>query len=187
MASNTSLVSCWNGPIGICTTLYRTQTFSIVLKRTNGNLYDPVSYSNFQYHTETDQWEFLRPCIILKFLVSYWHGTIGICTILYRTKPFSTILKDLGSYTYAPKGLNYFYAWYSMLLKIQFVRPCMVLNVLVRYWKFEYGTESFSTIQGRTITTLMVRHSYLPYCSTFVHVDKLVSRYLIWHFSENCK
>jgi len=47
-----------------------------------------------------------------------------------------------------------------MVLKIQLVRPCMVLNVLVRYWKFEYGTERFSTIQGRTITTQMVRHRY---------------------------
>jgi len=36
----------------------------------------------------------------------------------------------------------------------------MVLNVLERYWKFEYGTEIFSTIQGRTITTLMVRHTH---------------------------
>jgi len=49
-----------------------------------------------------------------------------------------------------------------MVLKIPFVRPCMVLDVLVRYWKFEYGTEIFSTIQGRTITTLTVRHSYRP-------------------------
>jgi len=55
----------------MCTTLYRTKPFSIVLKRTNGNLYDPVSYSNFQYRTETDQWESVRPCIVLKRSLSY--------------------------------------------------------------------------------------------------------------------
>jgi len=95
-----------------------------------------------------DQWEFVRPCIVLKFSVSYWNGPIGICTTLiilklsvlywngpigicttlYRTKPFRTILKHLVSYTYAPKGLNYFYIWYSMVL-IQVVWPCMALNV----------------------------------------------------------
>ena len=39
----------------MCTTLNRTKLFSIVLKQTNGNVYDPVSYSNFQYRTKTDQ------------------------------------------------------------------------------------------------------------------------------------
>jgi len=41
------------------------------VKRTNGNLYDPESYSNFQYHTETDQSEFVRPCIVLNHSVPY--------------------------------------------------------------------------------------------------------------------
>ena len=67
-----------------------------------------------------------------------------MCTTLYRTKSFSTILKPLGSYTYAPKGLNYFYVRCSMVLISQCVRPCMVLNVLVRYWKFEYDTGSYN-------------------------------------------
>jgi len=67
-----------------------------------------------------------------------------MCTTLYRTKSFSTILKPLGSYTYAPKGLNYFYVRCSMVLISQGVRPCMVLNVLVRYWKFEYDTGSYN-------------------------------------------
>ena len=157
-------VAYWNGPMGICTTLYRYQTFSIVLKRANGNLYDPVSYLNFQYHTETDQWEFVRPCIILKLSLSYWNGPMEICTTLYHTQTFSIILKRTIRNLYDPvsyqtiqyhtktfrvlhlrtKRSKYFYVWYSMVLKIQFVRPCMVLNVLARYWKFEYGTESFS-------------------------------------------
>ena len=55
----------------MCTTLYRTKPFSIVLKLTNGNVYDPVSYSNIQYRTETDQWECVRPCIVLNHSVSY--------------------------------------------------------------------------------------------------------------------
>jgi len=163
----------------MCTTLYRTKPFSIVLKRTNGNLYDPVSYSNVQYRTKTDQWKCVRPCIVLNHSESYWNWPMGMCTTLYRTQTFSIVLKPtngnvydpvsyltiqyrtkhLGSYTYAPKGLNYFYVRCSMVLKIPFVRPCMVLNVLVRYWKFEYGTEMFSTIKGRTITTLTVRHN----------------------------
>jgi len=55
----------------MCTTLYCTKPFSIVLKLTNGNLYDPVSYSNFQYRTETDQSESVRPCIVLNLSVPY--------------------------------------------------------------------------------------------------------------------
>ena len=27
----------------------------------------------------------------------------------------------------------------------------------------------------------------MPHCNTFVHVNNLLSRYLIWHISENCK
>jgi len=86
-------VSYWNGPMGMCTTLYRTKTFSIVLKRTNGNVYDPVSYSNFQYRTETDQWVCVRPCIVLNHSVSYWNGPMEMCTTLYRTHKFSIVLK----------------------------------------------------------------------------------------------
>jgi len=55
----------------MCTILYRTKPFSIVLKLTNGNLYDPVSYLNVQYRTETEQWECVRSCIVLKLSVSY--------------------------------------------------------------------------------------------------------------------
>ena len=55
----------------MCTTLYRTQTFSIVLNRTNGNVYDPVPYLTIQYRTKTDQSEYVRPCIVLNHLVPY--------------------------------------------------------------------------------------------------------------------
>jgi len=95
-------VSYWNGPMGICTTLYRTQTFSIVLKRTNGNVYDPVSYSNSQYRTKTDQWKCVRPCIVLNHSVSYWNWPMGMCTTLYRTHTFSIVLKPTNGNVYDP-------------------------------------------------------------------------------------
>jgi len=86
----------------MCTTLYRTKPFSIVLKRTNGNLYDTVSYLNFQYRTETDQWECVRPCIVLNHSVSYRNRPMGICATLYRTKPFSIVLKQTNGNVYDP-------------------------------------------------------------------------------------
>ena len=112
----------------MCTTLYRTKPFSIVLKPTNGKVYDPVSYSNFQYCTKTDQWKCVRPCIVQKHSVSYWDGPMGICTTLYRTKKdqweyvcttlyrtktFSIVLKRTNGNVYDPVS----YKLFSIVLK----------------------------------------------------------------------
>jgi len=34
----------------------------------------------------------------------------------------------------------------------------------------------------KPVTDILTAH-----CNSFVHVDNLLSRYLIWHLSENCK
>jgi len=118
-----------------------------------------------------------------------------MCTTLYRTKSFSTILKPLGSYTYAPKGLNYFYVRCSMVLISQCVRPCMVLNVLVRYWKFEYDTGSYNyDPNGHSIhrwwrhyviITSILDRKITPYLGDLCFRKYSSLRWQIWKISLN--
>jgi len=121
-----------NGPMGICTTLYRTKQFSIVLKRTNGNVYDPVSYYTIQYRTETDQWECVRPCIVLKLSVSYSNGPKERCTTLFRTKLFSIVLKRTNGNVYDPESYSNF-QYRTETDQWECIRPCIVLKLLVSY------------------------------------------------------
>jgi len=149
-------VSYWNGPMGMCTTLYRTKSFSIVLNRTNENVYDPVSYSNFQYRTETDQWKSVRPCIVLKLSVSYWNWPMGMCTTLYRTKPFSIVLKRTNGNVYDPVSYSNF-QYRTETDQWKCVRPCIVLNHSVSFWNWPMGmcttlyrTQTFCIVLKRT-------------------------------------
>jgi len=121
----------------------------IVLKRINGNLYDPVSYLNFQYHTETDQWKCVRPCILLNCSVSYWNGPMGIWTTLYRTKPFSNRPMGMCTTLYRTKI-------FSIVLK----RPYRNLYDPVSYSNFQYCTE---TDQSESVRPCIVLNHSVPY------------------------
>jgi len=150
----------------MCTTMYRTQTFSIVLKRTNGNVYDPESYSNVQYRTETDQWECVRPCIVLNHLVSYWTGPMKICTTLYRAQTFSIVLKRTNGNVYDP--VSYLTIQYRTETdQWESVRPCIVLNHSVSYWNGPMGmcttlyrTQTFSIVLKLTNGNVYDPESY---------------------------
>jgi len=117
----------------MCTTLYRTKPFSIVLKRTSGNVYDPVSYSNFQYRTKTDQWKCVRPCIVQNHSVSNWNGPMGMSTTLNRTQTFSIVLKRTNGNLYDP--VSYWnFQFRTKTDQGKCVRPCIVQNHSVSYW-----------------------------------------------------
>ena len=152
--------------MGKCTTLYRNKPFSVVLKRTNGNPYDPVSYLTIQYRTETNQWESVWPCIVINHSVSYGNGPMGICMTLYRTKPFSIVLKRTNGNVYDP--VSYLTIQYRTVTdQWESVRPCIVLNHSVSYGNGPMGicmtlyhTKTFRIILQRTNGNLYDPVSY---------------------------